>query len=221
MAPLKSDLPYSIRRSSRARRVRVTVAGDGEVIVTLPKKAAERRAAEAVRELRPWIDRRKAALARAAAEVAREPGTVPYLGANLRLVPEPGRERVHRRGDALLVPPGDATETIERWYRRRARAEIAPRLDAATARAGTGYKGLTIRGQRTRWASCSSNGGMSFNWRLLLAPEAVLQYVIEHEVCHLEVMDHSPRFWALLESRSPGWREHAEWLRRYGSTLVL
>ena len=221
MAPLKSDLPYSIRRSSRARRVRVTVAGTGEVIVTLPKKAAERRAAEAVRELRPWIDRRKAALDRAAAEVAREPGTVPYMGADLRLVPEPGRERVHRRGDALLVPAGDATEAIERWYRRRARAEIGPRLDAATARAGTGYKSLTIRGQRTRWASCSSNGGMSFNWRLLLAPEAVLDYVIEHEVCHLEVMDHSPRFWALLESRSPGWREHAEWLRRYGSTLVL
>ena len=221
MAPLKSDLTYSIRRSSRARRVRVTVAGTGEVIVTLPKKAAERRAAEAVRELRPWIDRRKAALDRAAAEVAREPGTVPYLGANLRLVPEPGRERVHRRGDALLVPPGNATEAIERWYRRRARAEIGPRLDAATARAGTGYKGLTIRGQRTRWASCSSNGGMSFNWRLLLAPEAILDYVIEHEVCHLEVMDHSPRFWALLESRVPAWREHARWLRRYGSTLVL
>ena len=221
MAPLKSDLPYSIRRSSRARRVRVTVAGDGEVIVTLPKKAAERRAAEAVRELRPWIDRRKASLARAAAEVAREPGTVPYLGANLRLVPEPGRERVHRRGDVLLVPPGDAREAIERYYRRRARAEIGPRLDAATARAGSRHSGLTIRGQRTRWASCSSTGRMSFNWRLLLAPEHVLDYVIEHEVCHLEVMDHSPRFWALLEARVPGWREPAGWLRRYGSTLVL
>jgi len=221
MAPLKSDLQYTIRRSSRARRVRVTVDGGGEVIVTLPNKAAERRAAEAVKELRPWIDRRRGALLRAAEEVAREPGTLPYLGATLRVVSEPGRERVHRRGDVLLVPPGDATEAIERWYRRRARAEIGPRLDAATARSGTGYKGLTIRGQRTRWASCSSNGGMSFNWRLLLAPEAVLDYVIEHEVCHLEVMDHSPRFWALLESRSPGWREHAEWLRRYGSTLKL
>ena len=62
---------------------------------------------------------------------------------------------------------------------------------------------------------------MSFNWRLLLAPPEILDYVVEHEVCHLEVMDHSPRFWALLESRSPGWREHAGWLRRYGSTLVL
>jgi predicted metal-dependent hydrolase len=212
---------FSVRRSTRARRVRVTVDGTGEVIVTLPKRAAERRAAEAVRELRPWIDRRRAALEHAAAEVARTPGTLPYLGATLRVVPEPGRERVHRRGDALLVPQGDATEAIERWYRRRARAEIGPRLDAATARAGTSYKGLTIRGQRTRWASCSSNGAMSFNWRLLLAPEAVLDYVIEHEVCHLEVMDHSPRFWALLESRSPDWRVHAAWLRRYGSALNL
>ncbi len=221
MAPLKSDLPYTIRRSARARRVRITVSGDGEVVVTLPKRASERRAAEAVRELRPWNDRRRAALASAAEEVARAPGTLPYLGTALQVVAQPGRERVHRRGDVLLVPPGDATEAIERWYRRRARAEIAPRLHAATGRAGTAYKGLTIRGQRTRWASCSSNGAMSFNWRLLLAPEAVLDYVIEHEVCHLEVMDHSPRFWALLESRVPGWREHAAWLRRYGSTLVL
>jgi predicted metal-dependent hydrolase len=221
MATLKSDLPYTIRRSARARRVRVTVGSDGEVVVTLPKRAAERRAAEAVRELRPWIDRRRAALESAAAEVARESGTLPYLGTTLRVVAEPGRERVHRRGDVLLVPPGGATEAIERWYRRRARAEIGSRLDAAAARAGTPYKGLTIRGQRTRWASCSSKDAMSFNWRLLLAPEAVLDYVIEHEVCHLEVMDHSPRFWALLESRVPGWREHADWLRRYGSTLVL
>ena len=221
MAPLKSDIPYSIRRSARARRVRVTVDAGGEVIVTLPKKAAERRAAEAVRELRPWIERRRQALNLAAAEVAREPGTLPYLGTPLRVVPEPGRERVHRRGDDLLVPAGDAQEAIERYYRRRARAEFAPRLDAAVARAGTRYTGLTIRGQRTRWASCSAAGGMSFNWRLLLAPEAVLDYVIEHEVCHLEVMDHSPRFWALLESRVPDWREHATWLRRYGSTLVL
>lgn len=221
MADLKSDPRYTIRRSARARRVRVTVDANGEVEVTLPKRAAERQAAEAVRELRPWIERRRNALRRAAAEVARAPGFVPYLGIELRLVPERGRERVHRRGDVLLVPDGDPREALERWYRRAARAEIGPRLDAAVARAGTGYKGLTIRGQRTRWASCSSSGGMSFNWRLLLAPEAVLDYVVEHEVCHLEVMDHSPRFWALLQSRVPDWRTHAAWLRRYGSTLVL
>jgi len=212
---------YRIRRSPRARRVRVTVDPDGSVTVTLPRRTPERAAAEAVRELAPWIARRRRVLARVAQEVARPAGTVPYLGATLALSPEPGRARVHRRGDVLLVPAGDPRPALERFYRRAARKEIARRLDAATARAGTRYAGLTIRGQRTRWASCSSEGAMSFNWRLLLAPPEILDYVVEHEVCHLEVMDHSPRFWALLESRVPDWRAHAGWLRRYGSTLVL
>ena len=212
---------FRVRRSPRARRVRVSVDGSGEVEVVLPKRAPERAAAQAVRELGPWIERRRRTLARAAAEVARPEGTVPFLGQDLRLVPQPGRERVHRRGDELLVPKRDAAAAIERWYRRQARAEIGPRLDVATARAGTSYTGLTVRGQKTRWASCSTSGHMSFNWRLLLAPEAVLDYVVEHEVCHLERMDHSPRFWALLESRVPDWREHARWLRRYGPTLVI
>ena len=218
MAPVTE---YSLRRSPRARRVRVSVDGNGEVSVTLPRRAPLRAADEAVRELAPWIERRRRALARAASEVARSPGTVPYLDQELRLVPQPGRTRAHRRGDELLVPAHDHWAALERWYRRAARAEIAPRLDAAVARAGTSYTGLTIRGQRTRWASCSTTGAMSFNWRLLLAPEAVLDYVVEHEVCHLEVMDHSPRFWQLLEARVPDWRDHAAWLRRYGSTLVL
>jgi predicted metal-dependent hydrolase len=213
--------PYRIRRSSRARRVRVSVDGSGQVEVVLPRRAPERHAAEAVRELAPWIDRRRRAVARARAEVGRAPGTVPYLGEVLRLVEEPGRTRVHRRGEALLVPAGGGVEALERWYRRAARAEIAPRLDAAVARAGTRYTGLSIRGQRTRWASCSSTGAMSFNWRLLLAPAPVLDYVVEHEVCHLEVMDHSPRFWRLLSARVPDWREHSAWLRRYGATLHL
>src|SRR4051812_29242275 len=212
---------YRIRRSDRARRVRVSVDGAGQVEVVLPRRAPERHAAEAGRELAPWIDRRRRAGARAGAGMGRGPGTLPYLGETLRLVPEPGRTRVQRRGDALLVPLGDPREALERWYRRRARAEIAPRLDAAVARAGTRYMGLTIRAQRTRWASCSSSGAMSFNWRLLLAPAPVLDYVVEHEVCHLEVMDHSPRFWRLLAARVPDWRAHSAWLRRYGATLNI
>jgi predicted metal-dependent hydrolase len=212
---------YTLRRSPRARRVRVSVESDGMVQVTLPRRAPERAAEEAVRELAPWIERRRRALARAASEIVRTPGTVPYLGQELQLLAQPGRTRVYRRGDVLLVPPTRPTEALERWYRRAARSEVGARLDAAVARAGTSYASLTIRGQRTRWASCSARGAMSFNWRLLLAPEAVLDYVVEHEVCHLEVMDHSPRFWRLLESRVPDWRDHARWLRRYGSTLAL
>jgi predicted metal-dependent hydrolase len=220
-APLRSGLDYVIRRSARARRVRVTVHPDRTVEVVLPRRAAERQAAQAVAELRPWIERRLRALDRAAAELERPAGTVPFLGEPLRLVPQAGRTRVHRRGAELLVPAADPVPALERWYRGQARRIVAERLDAAVARAGTRYTGLTIRGQRTRWASCSTTGAMSFNWRLLLAPPAVLDYVVEHEVAHLEVMDHSPRFWALLESRCPHWRESARWLRRYGSTLTL
>ena len=148
--------------------------------------------------------------------------TVPYLGLPLSIVPEPGRSRVHRRDDTLLVPPGrERLAALERFYRRAARTEIAVKLDLACGVAGKSYSKLTIRNQRTRWASCSSTGTMSFNWRLLLAPEPVLDYVVWHEVCHLELMDHSPRFWALVARFCPDHREHARWLRRHGPTLVL
>ncbi len=220
-------IPYTIRRSPRARRVRVNVHTHAErravaVEVVLPARAHERAAAAAVQELRPWIERRLAQAHAALARVAERGGTVPYLGETLQLIPEPGRTRVHRRGGRLLVPAdGDPRPALERFYRRAARREIAPRLDRATALAGTPYSGLSIRAQRSRWASCSARGAMSFNWRLLLAPEDVLEYVIWHEVCHLQVLDHSPRFWALVQRHWPRWRDDRDWLRQYGATLVL
>jgi len=217
------QISYSVRRSERARRVRVTIDATRGIEVVLPRRAAEREAAAAIRELRPWIERRVRELDRARQAVAARANTLPYLSQMLQVVPEPGRMRVHRRGDQLLVPADRAERdpALERWYRRAAQAEIAPRLDRACAAAGLRYSRLTIRGQRTRWASCSRSGAMSFNWRLLLAPEPVLDYVVWHEVCHLEIMDHSPRFWALLRSHCPDYREQLRWLRRHGATLVL
>jgi predicted metal-dependent hydrolase len=215
-------IDYTVRRSHRARRVRVTVDAQRGVEVVLPHRAPQREAAAAIRELRPWIERRIAEVDRVRAVVRARGTAVPLLGETLELVFEPGRSRVHRRGSTLLVPDGAAAvPALERWYRRVARDEIAARLGAACDHAGRKYSSLTIRGQRTRWASCSRSGAMSFNWRLLLAPEPVLDYVIWHEVCHLDVMDHSPRFWALLSRRCPHWKSHARWLRHNGGTLVL
>jgi predicted metal-dependent hydrolase len=216
-----SEIPYTVRRSSRARRVRVNVHAHAGVEVVLPTRAPERAAAAAVRELRPWIERRLGEAHEALARVAARAGTLPFLDDSLALVPQPGRTRVHRDGARLLVPEHEPRPAIERFYRRAARAEIAPRLDRATAIARTPYRDLSIRAQRTRWASCSANGSMSFNWRLLLAPSRVLDYVVWHEVCHLQVLDHSPRYWALLERHWPDYREDREWLRVNGATLVL
>ena len=215
------EIRYTVRRSPRARRVRVTVDPHTGVEVVLPRRAPALEAQAAIAELRPWIERRLREAEAVRERVASRAGTVPYLGQALRLVPQSSRSRVHRRGDRLLVPAGDARPALERWYRRAAREEIEPRLDRATAQTGFAYEGLSIRSQRTRWASCSAEGRMSFNWRLLLAPEPVLDYVVWHEVCHLEMLDHSPRFWSLLASHCPDWREHARWLRRHGPTLVL
>ena len=153
-------------------------------------------------------------------------GEIPYLDERLTLDVriEASRSRAHvSRSDAelrvALPPDAELRKALEAWYRRQARGEVAVRLDAAVARAGRSYTTLQIRGQRTRWASCSTSGAMSFNWRLLLAPSQIIDYVIEHEVAHLDVQDHSARFWRLLGSRSPGWREHEAWLRRHGHAL--
>jgi predicted metal-dependent hydrolase len=216
-----SEIHYTVRRSTRARRVRVNVRAHTSVEVVLPAHAPERAAAAAVHDLTPWIERRLSEGRQTLARLAERAGTVPYLGESLVLVPQPGRTRAHRRDGELLVPAGDYRPAVERLYRRLARVEVAVRLDRAVAAVGSSYAGLSIRSQNTRWASCSSNGAMSFNWRLLLAPEPVLDYVVWHEVCHLDVRDHSPRFWALVERRCPGWREQRDWLRRHGATLVL
>ena len=226
-----SSRPYTIRRSRRAKHARIVVSAEG-VEVVVPERFPLSRVEPFVADKRPWIDRtvrryRRFAEARPPARL-HHGGDLPYLGERLalRVRTQPGRVRAHvaRRDGELRVALGAAHELrteLEAWFRRRARAEVEPRLDTATARAGVRYTSLQIRAQRTRWASCSSSGAMSFNWRLLLAPPEILDYVVEHEVAHLSVPDHSERFWSLLEDRRPDYRSHERWLRDHGHTLRL
>jgi len=226
-----TSIPYRIRRSSRALRARILVDGRG-VEVVVPRRFPLSEVEPFLEEKRAWIERTLRRMQETHAELppARlaDGGELPYLGRRLGLAVrvEPGRRREHAalRGDTLVVAlpaHGKLREAVERWYRRRARAEVGPLLDAACARAGATYTGLQIRSQRTRWASCSSAGVVSFNWRLLLAPREILEYVVEHEVAHLEVLDHSARYWELLALRCPEWRAREDWLRRHGHALRL
>lgn len=224
---------YRVRRSPRARRVRIVVDHRG-VEVVAPAAASEAEIERFVRRNCAWVERSLQRFLRpepceVAVQLA-DGGHIPYLGAALTLYVshEPGRAHsvVRSSQHALEVATARADEaglreTLERWYRNRARAEVAARLDLACDRAGRQYERLSIRGQRTRWASCSPSGTMSFNWRLLLAPERILDYVVEHEVCHLDVADHSHRFYNLLEQRLPDYRERERWLRNFGHALWL
>jgi hypothetical protein len=84
---------------------------------------------------------------------------------------------------------------------------------------GVAFSAIAIRDARTRWGSCSRDGTLSFGWRLIVAPEEVMDYVVVHELCHVLVPDHSRRFWRAMASARPGWREHAAWLRDHGQEV--
>jgi predicted metal-dependent hydrolase len=104
--------------------------------------------------------------------------------------------------------------------RSAARELVGLIVEQEGERVGVAWRRIRIGGQRTLWGSCSSSGTLSFNWRLVLAPFDVLDYVVVHELCHLRVPDHSRRFWTLVEQHRPRWRDQRDWLREYGPELL-
>jgi predicted metal-dependent hydrolase len=116
-------------------------------------------------------------------------------------------------------PRLDLERITEAEGRRRARAAVTRIAEAEAPRLGVCFARIAIRDQRTRWGSCSSRGTLSFNWRLVLAPHDVLDYVVAHELCHLREPNHSARFWRLLENTRPGHREQRRWLAEHGWEL--
>lgn len=111
-------------------------------------------------------------------------------------------------------------EVSESEARSAARELVTALAEEHAERIGVGYQRIRIGGQRTLWGSCSVRGTLSFNWRLVLAPLEVVDYVVVHELCHLRVPDHSTRFWALVERHRPQWRDQRDWLRRHGPELL-
>lgn len=110
---------------------------------------------------------------------------------------------------------------LEAIYRKAAREYFPKRVSHYAHILGVTYGKISIRDQKTRWGSCSSEGNLSFNWRLILAPPNVLDYVVVHELCHRKEMNHSHEFWALVESIMPNYKEYRKWLRINGKNLTL
>jgi predicted metal-dependent hydrolase len=116
---------------------------------------------------------------------------------------------------------GDLRATLEAHFVRRAKIELPASTWELSAVTGVDVKQVTVRNQRARWGSCSANGTISLNWRLVQTPEFVRDYIIYHELMHLREMNHSARFWARVEEVCPGWREAEHWIKRNGSLVGL
>jgi predicted metal-dependent hydrolase len=114
-----------------------------------------------------------------------------------------------------------AAHSLESWLRKQARAEIVSQLAVVTARLRQRPNRLYVMGQRTKWGSCSSRRNLSFNWRLILAPEFVLRYLVTHEAVHLAIPDHSAKFWLTVHSHCPETERAKQWLCSRGSDLML
>jgi hypothetical protein len=114
----------------------------------------------------------------------------------------------------------DGREVSESEARIAARELVGAVADEESEALGVSFRSIRIGDQRTLWGSCSPRGTLSFNWRLVLAPSSVLDYVVVHELCHLRVPDHSTRFWALVQKRRPSWRTQRDWLHEHGPELL-
>ena len=125
------------------------------------------------------------------------------------------RERAAQEPRLRLQPHVSEAEA-----RLAARELVTMVLEEEAPALGVTFGRVQIRGQRTRWGSCSAGGTLSFNWRLALAPLEVLDYVVVHELCHLREPNHSARFWRLVASRRPEWRRQRDWLTSHGPELL-
>ena len=199
--------------------------------IVLPRGASAARAEQILHEKAGWIVR---TLDRMVAEPAHEPTPLvtgrdlPFAGRTLRLALQTGapadRFRAVLEGETLRLITADTLPDTVRaalvaWYRKQARTVIAERLAHWNRHYGFTFGCVRIKEQKSRWGSCSRQGNLNFNWRLLLAPLSVLDYVVIHELAHLKELNHSPRFWAIVAQMCPDYAAKRKWLRQHGRDL--
>ncbi len=222
---------YHVRRSGRARRSRLTIDRDGVVVVVLPTRAPLQEAERLVGLHDAWIGRHLDRLAAQRARLAARPelgeGRVLEVhGQPLTVVIETApsarpqaRGRVLRSADLLIVQLGSDGRSpaalLEGWLRTLARQVITANVAARAVEMGVRPVRIAIRDQVSRWASASARGTLSFSWRLILAPPAVLDAVVVHELAHLRVRGHSRAFWDLVEHHAPATAASRAWLRTH------
>ncbi len=227
---------YRVVRSPRRHKtIAVTVDQPGVVTVSAPVDTPPERVEATVRRRAGWIVRHEGAAASASPTRRFVSGeSLPYLGRSVRLTVRPSDEarvavRFHHWQFEVDVPRSlegeerDAAvrSAFEAWYRERAALKLPPRVDRIGRLIGVRPKAVLIRGQRTRWASCAPDGTLRFNWRAIMAPPAILDYIVAHELAHLRVRAHNAEYWGVVAQAVPDYRQRRQRLRELGAALDI
>jgi len=217
--PGEPSIAVYLRRSARARRISLRISRlDGKVTLTLPNRVPETEGLAFAHQKQDWIRRQ---LQERPEVIEVDLGvSIPFQGELLDVVGGSGKG-VRIEGDTLCVPPAKAGagRRVEAFLKAQARDRLVAATDEYATALGRGYRKFTLRDTRSRWGSCTSEGGLMFSWRLIMAPEEVLRYVAAHEVAHLEQMNHSPKFWALVERLYGPHQAERRWLKAHGEKL--
>lgn len=213
------EIEVRLRRNALARRMVLRVAKGGHgPILTLPPDVPFAAAQAFLLEQEGWLRRH---LAHAPETTSVGIGVVlPFGDTHLTIGPAPGR-RIVRAGDSLLVPgtPDAVPARVGAFVREAARQTCLAAIETHAGRLERRPGRISLRDPRSRWGSCTSAGDLMFSWRLMLAPAAVLDYVVAHEVAHLAELNHSERFWAVVRRLCPDYPAPQRWLRTHGARL--
>lgn len=221
------SIEYVVRRSEEATEPRIDV-GIHEITVVLPKES-DVDAEELLRENGPWVAAKKRKYDRyreqAPDRTFEEGATFPYLGDRYEVVVERRPLAVAEGGELRLpehqVEQTSVKRTIEAFYRRKARDVFEERAQQFAEEMDVSYDEIEIRNQRTKWGSCSTTGTLGFNWRLMMAPSSIVDYIVVHELAHLREASHSDEFWQIVAEYDPEYDEHATWLAENSAKLIF
>jgi len=226
-----STVSYTLKRSLRAKNVWLRVGIGTGLEVVAPAKMSARELGGVLEKKQAWIQKQMVRIGhnkgQAGGKVLGNGAMLPFLGDELclRVLKNRGQETLvrHVNGEIVAAVKDDNIETLraalETWYRDIARKEITRRVLKFSD--GKNFGKITIKDQKTRWGSCSSKGNLNFNYRLVMAPPKIIDYLVMHELTHLECPNHSKRFWAKLKKICPDYEKSDLWLKENGRHLTL